>query len=338
MRLLAAPDKFRGTLSAHDAAHALSRGARRAGWDAIERPLSDGGEGFGAVLGGERVNVLVEGPLGEPITSCYRLDAVRHTAVIEMADAAGRALLPHPQGDDVLRASTYGVGQLIVAAAKAEARTIIVGCGGSATTDGGMGALDALTEADLDLTEVELVVATDVTTRYDDAARLFAPQKGASATQVEILTDRLGIQRQRICERFGLDVGPLDRSGAAGGLGGALSALGGKLCSGFEVVAEATNLRAALEEVALVVTGEGALDETSLEGKTIESLLDLVPPAVPVLIIAGSVDEPTAELLRARADRSISVVSLSVRCGVDRSMRDTAGALEDVVAGSLTGK
>ena len=336
MRLLAAPDKFRGTLSALDAAHAIARGAKRQGWEALERPLRDGGEGFGEVLGGGLVSTTVEGPLGEPIIAGFRLGADRGTAVIEMADAAGRALLPHPQGDEVLRASTRGVGQLIVAAAESGAQRIIVGCGGSATTDGGTGALEVITEAGIDLSGVELIVATDVTTRFVDAARLFASQKGASPEQVEELTDRLSLQRRRLLERFGLDVGILDRSGAAGGLGGALAALGGVLCSGFELIAKATDLAGALDEVSLVITGEGSFDRTSLEGKTVSSLLELTPPSTAVVIIAGSVEETAAETLRSRSERAISVLSLSGTVGPDRSLHDTARSLEELVAATLT--
>ncbi len=177
----------------------MGRGARRAGWSADEVPMSDGGEGLLdalAPLGGERRVTTVEGPLGEPVGVEWALfeqlgvldRAEGPTAVIEMARAAGRALLAHPVDDDPVRASTTGVGQLLLAARDAGAGRIIVGCGGSATTDGGLGAFEAVGSPDA-LGGVELIVACDVPALpFLDAARAFGPQKGATAPQVELLT------------------------------------------------------------------------------------------------------------------------------------------------------
>ncbi len=332
MRLLAAPDKFRGTLEATEAASAIAHGARLAGWDAIERPVSDGGEGFAAVLGGELVERAVTGPLGAPVAASYRLLQEGRMAVIEMAAAAGRALLPTPSGDQPVEASTRGVGDLIVAALNGGATQVVVGCGGSATTDGGRGAVDAIIESGIDVNGLDLLVATDVTTHFVDAARVFAPQKGATGEQVVLLTRRLEHCRARYLEQFGVDVDLLDRAGAAGGLAGGLAALGGTLVSGFDVVAVAGDLVAEAQGVQLVVTGEGSLDSTSLEGKAVGGVIALVPPTVPVWVVAGVVEPGVADVLTSRARRPIVVRSLVERMGWDRALHDTAAALRDVVA------
>jgi glycerate kinase len=336
VRLLAAPDKFRGTLDATAAASAIALAARHAAWDATERPVSDGGEGFAAVLGGEQVTCTVSGPLGTPVHASFNLRDGGKVAVIEMAAAAGRALLPSPTGDQPLEATTQGVGELIVVAARTGARQVIVGCGGSATTDGGRGAVDAITRSGIDLAAFDLIVATDVTTHFVDAARVFAPQKGASDEQVARLTTRLERCRIDYFEEHGVDVGLLERAGAAGGLAGGLAALGGSLVSGFDVVAAAGDLAAEARSAQLVVTGEGSLDATSLEGKAVAGVLALVPPATPVLVVAGVVEPGIAATMADRLERPISVRSLVECVGEDRSVHDTAAALSEVVANFVT--
>jgi glycerate kinase len=183
-RLLAAPDKFRGTASAAEVASAVARAARAAGWDCDESPVADGGEGILEVLGGAVRHSLVRGPLGGDVEAEWRMrdDA----AVIEMARASGLLLAGGPEGNDPMAASTAGTGQLIAAAVTEGARRIIIGMGGSATTDGGQGCLEVL-EPHARLRGVVLLVACDVTTRVVDAAEVVAPQKGASPAQVALL-------------------------------------------------------------------------------------------------------------------------------------------------------
>ena len=157
--------------------------------------MSDGGEGLLDAVGGTRHVTTVAGPLGAPVEAEWRMlegagATAAPTAVVEMSRAAGRALLPKPRGEDPVRAGTAGVGQLLLAARDAGARRIVIGCGGSATTDGGEGAFDAV-GSPVVLPGVELVVASDVTTAFTDAARVFGPQKGATPAQVEVLGRRL---------------------------------------------------------------------------------------------------------------------------------------------------
>ena len=298
MRLLAAPDKLRGTIDAVAAAQAIAAGARLCGWEAVELPLSDGGEGFAQTLGGTRHQLEVHGPLGELIEATYA-ELGGDVAVVEMAVAAGRALLPHPQGDQVLEASTVGVGELIAAAIAGGARSVIVGCGGSATTDGGRGAVSAL-EAAGGLRGAELIVATDVTTRFVDAATHFGAQKGASRAQIAQLAARLELDAQHYLEHYGVEVRELDRAGAAGGLAGGLAALGGRLVSGFDLISERLGLPAQIAAADLVVTAEGRVDESTLEGKTVLSVLELVGEIGTALVLCGQLEDGVVEALRAR--------------------------------------
>src|SRR5215469_4084748 len=210
MHLLAAPDKFRATLTAREAAAAIAAGAERAGWTADELPLADGGEGTLDVLGGGNRRTRVSGPLGEPVEAAWRLGE-DGTALIEAAQACGLTLAGGPEGNDPLAASSRGVGELIAAAVAEGATRIYVAVGGVASTDGGVGAMAALPSS---LPPLE--VACDVDARFLDAADVFAPQKGATPQQVEILLGRLA--RLGVPDRPG--------AGAAGGLAGGLAAIG----------------------------------------------------------------------------------------------------------------
>ncbi|MBO0731106.1 MAG: glycerate kinase [Acidimicrobiaceae bacterium] len=327
-RVLAAPDKFRGTASAREIAAAVARGAAAAGWTCDEAPVSDGGEGFADVFGGRRRPQRVRGPLGAPVTAEWRLLEDGRTAVVEMALASGLTLAGGPDRNDPIRADTAGTGELIAAAVKAGATRVLIGLGGSATTDGGWGALQVL-EPHSRLRGVELLAACDVTTRFVDAAEVFAPQKGASPAQVRLLTRRLERLVQLYKERFGIDVSTLPGAGAAGGLAGGLAALGATLLPGFDVVAEAVDLAIRAEEADFVVTGEGFLDEQSFHGKAVGGVADLAKAAgVPLLIVAGEVV----------AEPPLPACSLVERFGRDRAMADPAGCVEEVVATELTGR
>lgn len=266
------PDKFRGSLTAPDAAGAMAAGLRRAGYDEVlELPLADGGEGtLDALVGarrGRRRRAGVTGPLGERRWAEYGLLG-RRAAVVEMARASGLSLVEG--GNDPLAATTRGTGELIAAARRAGARRVLVGVGGSATTDGGLGAVEALGWS---LRDLDVVVACDVSTRFTDAARAFAPQKGASGPQVAWLTRRLERLAQRYRAETGVDVTELPGAGAAGGLAGGLAALGARLEPGFDVVASSAGLGEALPGADVVVTGEGRVDAASFEGKVVGGVL-----------------------------------------------------------------
>ena len=313
MRVLAAPDKFRGTLSARAAAAAIAAGARRAGWDAVELPLADGGEGTLDVLGGGNRTTVVTGPLGEPIEAAWRLED--GVALVEAAQACGLTLAGGAAGNDPLGATSRGVGELIAAAIDAGAERVVVAVGGVASTDGGVGAVDALGGR----LAVPLEVACDVEARFLDAADVFAPQKGATPEQVAFLRERLAR----------LDVPDQPGAGAAGGLAGGLAALGATLVPGFAYVASQLHLDRHLAEVDLVITGEGRVDATSLIGKVVGGVRARAAAAgVEMLAIAGDVVTTSP----------ISAVSLVALCGFERALADTADCLAEVVEKELTGR
>ena len=272
MRVLAAVDKFRGTATAHDVARAVADACWTTSHDCVELPLADGGEGTLAVLGGPNRTLRVEGPLGSPVDAPWRLH--RGTAVIEMALASGIQLIGGASRNDPLAASTIGTGQLIDAALNLGAERIIVCVGGSATTDGGLGAVQAIS-APARLKRTEFVVACDVETKFLDAAEVFAPQKGATVAQTKFLSSRLAGTAEHYRQRFGVDVTNIAGGGAAGGLAGGLHALGARLVPGFDLVAEETGLHDAVAECDVVVTGEGRLDETSFTGKVVGGVISL---------------------------------------------------------------
>jgi glycerate kinase len=326
MRVVAAPDTFRGTATARAVAEAVGRVAWERGWDCDEVPMSDGGEGFLDALGGANRTTVVTGPLGDPVEAQWRLDGRR--AVLEMAQASGIGLVGGPEGNDPVAAATHGTGELIAAAVDAGARRLLVGVGGSATTDGGLGAVRALHPL-ARYRGIELVVACDVRTRFLDAAEVFAPQKGATPAQVGLLARRLERLAQVYVEDYGVDVRSIDGAGAAGGLAGGLAAVGAELVEGFEVVAEETDLYARLEGADLVITGEGFLDAQSFEGKVVGGVATLAAEAgVPVVAIAGEIYDGVADRLES--------VSLTARFGEERSTTHTIRCIEEVAAELLS--
>ncbi|HEY8107982.1 MAG TPA: glycerate kinase [Gaiellaceae bacterium] len=314
MRVLAAPDKFRGTLTAREAAAAIAAGAERSGWTADELPLADGGEGTLDVLGGGNRRTAVTGPLGEPVEAAWRLED-DGTALIEAAQACGLTLAGGPEGNDPLHATSRGVGELIAAAVAAGATRIVVSVGGVASTDGGVGATEAVPHPLL----VPLEVAWDVDARFLDAADVFAPQKGATSEQVRILRERLAK----------LVVPDLPGSGAAGGLAGGLAAIGARLLPGFDLVAERLWLDERLAQADLVVTGEGLLDATSFTGKVVGRVLEHAEAAgMEALVVAGDVAE----------DSPLEAVSLVARYGPERALAEPAKCLAELVAATLAAR
>lgn len=324
-RVVAAPDKFRGTATAHEVTAAIAGAAKDAGWRCDRVPMADGGEGILEALGGVPRTTLVTGPLGDPVHAEWRLDDT--TAVIEMARASGLALAGGPEGNDPLRASTIGTGELISAALEAGARRIVVGAGGSATTDGGLGCLRAV-QSKGRLSGINLSVACDVLTPFLEAAETFAPQKGASPAQVALLSRRLVRLAQVYIEDYGVDVRPLEGGGAAGGLAGGLAAVGARLLPGFELVAEAVGLEDVIEGADLVVTGEGFVDDQSFRGKVVGGVVELASAAgVPVLVVAGQVFADVPE--------PATAVSLVDRFGDQRARSETAECIREAVAQHL---
>lgn len=314
MRLLAAPDKFRGTLTAREAAAAIAAGAERAGWATDELPLADGGEGTLGVIGGGNRLTAVTGPLGDPIEAAWRLEE-DGTALIEAAQACGLTLAGGPEGNDPLRATSFGVGELIAAAVAEGAARITVFVGGVASTDGGVGATEAVPHP----LRVPLDVACDVDARFLDAADVFAPQKGATPEQVQILRERL--------ER--LVVPDLPGAGAAGGLAGGLAAIGARLLPGFDLVADRVGLDERLAAADLVVTGEGRVDATSVTGKVVGRVLERAQEAgVEALVVAGDVAPGSL----------IDAASLVASYGQECALAEPAECLTELVATTLAAR
>ncbi len=345
-RALLAPDAFKGTAGAPAVATAMAAGAARAGYDSDLCPLSDGGEGFAEVLAavpappggpppGSWHDVAVTGPLGTPVVARFWLAG--GVAVVESAAASGLPLAGGRAGNDPLRATTRGTGELLLAAAAAGAVRVLVGVGGSATTDGGRGALEAIEQAG-GLGGVEVVVACDVDTRFVAAAELFGPQKGATPPQVLELHDRLVDMAIRLRARYGVDVAALPGAGAAGGLAGGLAALGARLVPGFGLVADAVGFSDRLGRADVVVTGEGRLDASSWSGKVVgEVVRGARETGVPVLVVPGAVGPGGTGGGAGRLGNGagVQVRSLTDRFGEARALRDPAGCVEELVGSAL---
>jgi glycerate kinase len=267
--VLVCPDKFKGTYSAPEVAQALVQGFEQAGILADTLPVADGGEGtmqaLVSSLGGEIYTQKATGPLNTSVDASFAVLADGTTAVVEAAQASGLALVPEDRRDP-WEASTRGTGELIVAAQDTGAKTIIVCVGGSATTDGGEGAVSVLKEADL---RAKLKVACDVRSKWEDAAILYGPQKGADEKTVERLTARL----DELASKAPKDPRGLEGTGCAGGLSGALWAyFDAQLIPGANLVLDTVGFDALMAEARFVVTGEGKLDQQTLEGKAVSEI------------------------------------------------------------------
>jgi glycerate 2-kinase len=276
MPALVAPDSFKGTFSAPEVAEAIAEGLREAGREAVELPVADGGEGTMEVLvetlGGEIHTVAVSDPLGRPVEAGFAL-LPDGSAVVEMAQASGLSLVAEGERD-AWAASTRGTGELIAAAVDAGASKLVVTVGGSATTDGGAGAVEALKEAGLVSGDrlvsagaaLEMDVVCDVRVPFEKAPSVYGPQKGADPDTVKRLEKRL----DELAAGFPRDPRGVPMTGAAGGLSGGLwAALGAELVAGAPYVLDAIGFDARMRAAAFVVTGEGSLDEQTLQGKIV---------------------------------------------------------------------
>jgi glycerate kinase len=362
VRVLVAPDKFRGTLTAPQAARAMAAGWLRARpGDSVECvPMADGGEGTLETMvdgmGGRIERARVPGPLGDPVDASFGLVRAEEglMAVVELARASGLQLVSE-QRRDALRASTRGTGELIRAALAAKPARVIVGVGGSATTDGGAGIGQGLgvrlldprgepippggegllklaridaSETDPAVRGVAFTVASDVDnplTGPRGAARVFGPQKGASSDDV-VMLDRALLHLAAVVERdLGVDLRDTPGAGAAGGSGfGLMAFCGASLRPGVEVVMDAIGFGRRLRGADLVITGEGKLDEQSLHGKVPDGVLRAAREAsVAAAILCGRAEvEP----------QGVRVRSLVDRFGEERAMTDTRTAVEELAA------
>ena len=352
MRVLIAPDKFAGTLSAVEAAQAIAEGwLRRAPGDEVDlAPMADGGPGFvdvlHASLGGDLLAVTVAGPYGDPVPGSVLL--VGRRAYVESAQACGLHLRPEPTRD-AERATTRGVGELVLAALDAGAREVVVGLGGSGTNDGGAGFLSALgavadppgsldagpsglgslRHVDLDavrsrLAGVALVAASDVDNPLlglIGATNVYGPQKGIAADRLQAVDATL----ERLASATDRKTALAKGAGAAGGLGFALLLLGATRQPGVELVAEAVGLRERAGRTDLVVTGEGAFDFSSRSGKVPYGVAAVAAEAVvPCIALAGQVLVGAREMRALGVESAYAVVDL---VGDEASFADPAGSL-----------
>lgn len=358
MKIVIAPDSFKESLSALDVACEIEAGFREIfpTADYLKIPVADGGEGtvdaMIAATGGQRIEVEVTGPLGNPVQAFYGLLGDGKTAVIEMAAASGLELIPPTQRNPLLT-TTYGTGQLIRAALDAGARHCIIGLGGSATNDGGAGMLQALGGALLDtsgksippgggglshLAQIKLEhldprlegcifeIACDVSNPLlgpQGASAIFGPQKGATPEMVGQLEANLSHFAQLILRDFGLDLASQPGTGAAGGMSLCLIAfLNGTLRPGVEIVTDVIGLDVALSNADLVITGEGRIDSQSIRGKTPVGVARLAQAhGVPVIAIGGCLAADTAAVYQHGIDAAFAAVNRP--CTLETALNET---------------
>jgi glycerate kinase len=310
--VLVAPDSFKGTFTAVEVAEAIGRGLDAAGIAPDLCPVADGGEGtmetLLASIGGETVEVdEVRGPLGAPIRAPFALVDGGRRALVEMAAASGLALISEAERDP-WAATTYGTGQLIRAAVEAGAEEIMVAVGGSATVDGGRGALEALDELG-GIGGARIVVLCDVQTPWERCAEIYGPQKGADAEMVRRLAERLDAYANELSR----DPRGVAMTGAAGGLSGGLWAgLGAALEPGAPYVLDAVRFDERLRGAAGVIAGEGRIDEQSVMGKIVGEIGDRALAAgVPLHAIVGrnSVPPEAAERIALRSVREATTLA-----------------------------
>ena len=364
MKVIVAPQAFKGSLSGREAAKAIAEGVARADGSAeiLLLPVADGGDGTVDTLvgatGGHLYSHRVTGPLGRPVKATWGVMGDGRTAVIEMALASGLALVP-PRRRDPRLATTYGTGQLIGEALDRGYRRIIVGLGGSATNDGGAGMAQALGVRFLDhqgselpiggaalarlasidvsflhpgLKEAELIAATDVTNPLcgpDGASAVYAPQKGASAEAVQELDQALAVYADAIRHWLGLEVANREGAGAAGGLGAGLMAFAGaRSCSGIDLVCQALDFDRHLEGANLVITGEGRVDASTAHNKAPVGVARRARrKRIPVILLAGSLGPGYQEVYRHGVDAVVCIADrpMSFR----QSLNFTAELLRD---------
>lgn len=358
MKILVAPDKFKGSLSAVAAVAAITRGLRAVWPDAeiTAAPIADGGEGFAealcVALGGAWVETRALDPLGREVAARYAWVEAEQLAIIEMSEASGLWRLTKDERAP-LRANTFGTGQLMRHAVERGARKILVGLGGSATTDGGVGMAAALgyefltsdgEELELipgkliALTRIqsgnaidlpEIIAACDVQNPLlgpRGTAHIFSPQKGASAADIVALEGGLSALADAVTTDLGCDFRDTPGAGAAGGIAfGLMSFCGAKVCSGFDLVAETLRLEERIAASDLVITGEGRIDGQTLEGKGPAGVAALARRhGKPVLALAGSVAENAA--VHALFDATCAIIDEPVT--LDAAMTRGAEFLE----------
>lgn len=366
MKVVIAPDSYKGSLTAQEVAESIERGIKRvlSSADVIKVPMADGGEGTVQSLvdgtGGEIVKVRVKGPLLKEVEAFYGILGDGETAVIEMAAASGLPLITKEERNPLLT-TTYGTGELIKHALSRGCRKIIIGIGGSATNDGGSGMVKALGVKLLDekgedigfggqslgslksidtgnidprLKECTITAACDVDNPLcglKGASHIFGPQKGADAQMVEILDGNLANYAEVVKKDLGIDIKDVPGAGAAGGLGGGLLAfLNANLKRGIEIVIETTKLEDKIKDADLVITGEGMIDYQTAFGKTPIGVAKLAGKYnIPVIAVAGGIGKDAEALYSKGFDSIFSIVDKPMT--LEDAMKDGSILIEKTV-------
>ncbi|MGC8842738.1 MAG: glycerate kinase [bacterium] len=357
LKIAVCPDSFKGSLPAWEVARAIGRGLRSILPDAEIRevPLADGGEGTAFIMAlatqGKLIYKEVTGPLGEKVKGHFALLGDGKTAVVEMAQAAGLSLVP-PRKRNPMKTTTYGVGELIKFALDQGVERIIVGIGGSATNDAGLGMAQALGIRALDeegkdvpwggegllklerieldglderIKRVKIIVACDVQNTLLEAASIYAPQKGASKEDVMLLEEGLRRFAEVVRNCLGKEIANLPGGGAAGGLGAGLVAfLDATLSSGIDIVLDYIGFEEKIKDVDLIFTGEGKLDNQTFYGKALAGALKRAQ-GKPVIALAGEVDD-NFQPSRVGIDAAFSIVNGPIT--LKQSMNKTSLLLE----------
>jgi glycerate 2-kinase len=353
-RVVIAPDKFKGSASAHEVAHAIQRGLRSVSpaSELILRPMADGGDGTVELFldsGARACTANVHDPLGRPISAKFALDGER--AIVELASASGLVLEKREERDP-WRADSRGTGELIRAALDAGAKAIVIGIGGSASNDAGIGLLRALgaktrpanalhgiesidlSGLDPRIAKTKLLVASDVDNPLcgpNGASAVFGPQKGAKLHDVTKLDAALAQTADAMARALGRDLRDVPGAGAAGGAGFALLALGAELRPGVDIVAELCGLPQALSGATLCMTGEGSIDAQTLRGKTVFGVGRFASQAgVPVIALGGRVDASVENELATHGIVCEPVVTAPMP--LEEAMRNAAALIEAAAA------
>tara|TARA_B100000949_G_scaffold221675_4_gene222615 strand:+ start:12910 stop:14046 length:1137 start_codon:yes stop_codon:yes gene_type:complete len=363
MKFILAPDKYKGSLTGREFCETVARGIKKVFPDSemIHRPLADGGDGTIDVvadyLNATKVSVTVNDPLFREITTQYLLSKDKQTAFIEMSEASGYKLLQKSEMN-CINTTTLGTGQMILDALEKGAKNIVLGIGGSATNDGGMGMAKALGYSFLDakgdelepigknlgmvkeiqsnrvtskLSEAKIQVACDVNNPFygeNGAAKIYGAQKGASEEEIAFLDKGLESFASVLKSTFDVDVQDIDGAGAAGGVGGgAVVFLNAELTSGVDLVMELANFDEVLEGADWVITGEGQLDGQTFSGKTINGVVQSAKKHhVPIAAFCGSIDVSIEEMKRMGLDYAVSI--LNQIGSLDDAKAKTVGNLE----------
>lgn len=370
MKIVLAPDSFKESMTAKEACIAMENGIRRVLKDVecVHVPMADGGEGtmdslVDATLG-EKYTVCVIGPLGEKVNARFGVLGDKKTAIIEIAEASGLHLVPLEKRNPLIT-TTFGTGELIKAALDKGVRKLIVGLGGSATNDGGVGMLQALgasfkdsqgkelgfgggalkelnsidvTNLDRRLSKVEIEVACDVKnplTGDTGASKVFGPQKGANLKMVEILDKNLSILADKVKQSFGKEINNVEGAGAAGGLGAALIGFCNvKVQSGINLVIKYSELEEKLNNADLILTGEGSIDFQTKFGKTPIGVATLAKKyEIPVIAFAGKIGDDIDELYELGINSVIGIVPgvVSLEKALEAGKYNLAKSVENAI-------